>query len=175
MKRPSKTRKSQATAARNVNTDEFKRDAVHRATKEQQRLTSIRQEHHASKGTSGSPRLHKELEEKGSGLAAIVWYALCGSMRLVITLLPGESRDVDLFWDVSPTCGGSPVLSAKSQLASNELREAGEGNPIPGWDKQAVDGVTFTLNQNRTTALEKQLRAAPPGRQWLPGDLCSSK
>lgn len=45
--------------------DWHKRLPSRRATQEQQLLTSIRQERHASKGTYGSPRLYKELQEKG--------------------------------------------------------------------------------------------------------------
>jgi transposase InsO family protein len=42
-----------------------KRLPSRRALEEQELLTSIRQEHHASRGTYGSPRLYKELREKG--------------------------------------------------------------------------------------------------------------
>jgi len=41
------------------------RQPSQRATEEQQLLGSIRQEYHQSKGTYGSPRLHKALREKG--------------------------------------------------------------------------------------------------------------
>ena len=46
-------------------TDWHKRLPSQRATEEQELLTTIRQEFYASKGTYGSPRLHKELREKG--------------------------------------------------------------------------------------------------------------
>jgi transposase InsO family protein len=42
-----------------------KRLPSRRALEEQELLASIRQEYHASRGTYGSPRLHKELREKG--------------------------------------------------------------------------------------------------------------
>jgi putative transposase len=43
-----------------------KRTPSRRAREEQELLASVRQEYHASKGRYGSPRLHKELSEKGS-------------------------------------------------------------------------------------------------------------
>jgi putative transposase len=42
-----------------------KRTPSRRATEEQELLVSVRQEYNASKGRYGSPRLHKELREKG--------------------------------------------------------------------------------------------------------------
>jgi putative transposase len=42
-----------------------KRLPSQRALEEQELLSAIRQEYHASRGTYGSPRLHKELREKG--------------------------------------------------------------------------------------------------------------
>lgn len=46
-----------------------KRLPSRRAQEEQQLLTCIRQEYNTSKGTYGSPRLYKELREKGVGLS----------------------------------------------------------------------------------------------------------
>ena len=51
--------------SRSGSTDWQKRLPPRRATEEQERLTTIRQEFHTSKGAYGSPRLRKELREKG--------------------------------------------------------------------------------------------------------------
>jgi hypothetical protein len=78
---------------------------------------------------------------------------------LVITLKPGQSREVELFWDVPPTRGGEPILSARRELSTEELGDNDRGKPIPGSDRQVGGGVTFTLNHDRAEELRKQLLA----------------
>jgi putative transposase len=54
-----------------------KRTPSHRAQQEQELLTSIREEHHKSKGTYGSPRLHRELKKK----------AICCSRKRLVRIM----------------------------------------------------------------------------------------
>jgi hypothetical protein len=79
---------------------------------------------------------------------------------MAITLKPGQSKEVELIWDVPPTRGGRPILSAKRELSTEELRDDFHGKLIPGWDKQEVSGITFTLNHTQAEELRKQLLAA---------------